>query len=219
MSGESKIDAAIAKVMQSVKRLGREDRNGQGGYNYASIDNFLEMTGKLCAQESLSVLMDEEQCEIVPDFIKRRDGRIPGLQMRFAITLRCEGEVAGPYRRSIIVPSDMGSQAFGAAQSYVLKQFLRATFQIPTGDKGEDIDAYDTGTIDAHRITPEQVKELEALAAEVGADVPKYLKYVNLQSLSDIYAKDFDAAKRTMEAKRKTEKPQASDVMEDEIPY
>jgi hypothetical protein len=32
-----------------------------------------------------------------------------------------------------------GAQAFGSAQSYALKQFMRSLFQIPTGDK-EDAD-------------------------------------------------------------------------------
>ena len=32
-----------------------------------------------------------------------------------------------------------GAQAFGAAQSYALKQFMRSLFQIPTGDR-EDAD-------------------------------------------------------------------------------
>jgi hypothetical protein len=39
----------------------------------------------------------------------------------------------GPFRRHVDVPRN-GPQAFGAAQSYVLKQFFRAQFQIATGE-------------------------------------------------------------------------------------
>src|SRR3546814_8863152 len=38
-----------------------------------------------------------------------------------------------------MVLASMGAQAFGAAQSYALKQFERSLFQIATGD-GEDAD-------------------------------------------------------------------------------
>ena len=37
-----------------------------------------------------------------------------------------------------MVRADMGSQAFGAAQSYSLKQFMRSLFQISTGDDESD---------------------------------------------------------------------------------
>lgn len=147
MNETTKLDAAIAKVTAGVKRLAKGERNSHGGYNFAGIDDFLEMTGKLCGDAGLNVLMDEDEFEIIPEFFSTKSGKVAGLRMRFAIWLRCQGEKDGPYRRSIIVPANMGSQAFGAAQSYVEKQFLRATFQIPTGDKGEDLDAHDTGTI------------------------------------------------------------------------
>lgn len=141
------VDDAISNVMAAVKRLAKEDRNAHGGYNFAGIDDFLEMTGKLCAAAKLNVMMDEETFEVIPEFFNTKQGKVAALHMRFAITLASGGEEKGPYRRSIMVPANMGSQAFGAGQSYVLKQFLRATFQIPTGDKGEDIDAHDTGTM------------------------------------------------------------------------
>jgi hypothetical protein len=36
----------------------------------------------------------------------------------------------------------MGSQAYGAAQSYTLKLFERSLFQIATGEKGQDVDEH-----------------------------------------------------------------------------
>ena len=39
-----------------------------------------------------------------------------------------------PIKRSIRVNSSAGSQAYGQAQSYCLKQFLRGVFMIPTGE-------------------------------------------------------------------------------------
>lgn len=156
-----KLDAAIAAVTAGVKRLEKTERNQHASYNFAGIDDFLEMTGKLCSAAKLNVLMDETDFDVLDEFFATKSGKVAGLKMRFAIFLRCDGEEAGPYHRSIIVPANMGSQAFGAGQSYVLKQFLRATFQIPTGDKGEDIDAHDTGTMQRgdNAITAEQKRK------------------------------------------------------------
>lgn len=203
----SKIDTAIATVIKGVKRLAKDERNSHGGYSFAGIDDFLAMTGKLCGEAGLSVIMDEDEFEVVPEFFATKQGKVAGLRMRFAIVLRCDGEQAGPYRRSIMVPANMGSQAFGAAQSYVLKQFLRATFQIPTGDKGEDIDAHDTGAMQPDPISDDQRDQLMTLASQSGADMKAFCTYYQIGSLRDLPAIRFTHAK-TMLEKKLSEKAQ-----------
>ena len=203
----SKIDAAIAKVTSGVKRLGRGDRNAHGGYNFASIDNFLEMTGSLCGDAGLNVIMDETDFEVIPEFFTTSKGKTAGLRIKFAIYLRADGESAGPFHRSIMVPANMGSQAFGAGQSYVLKQFLRATFQIPTGDKGEDIDAHDTGTMrgaandSGAKIDDGQFAQLTTLAEHSGADLRGFCTYFKVDAVKDLPASHFTKAKAMLERK------------------
>lgn len=140
----SEITKAITAVMADIKRLGKGERNSHANYNFASIDDFLDLTRPLCAAHGLTVLQDEEDCQIVD-----AGGGNKSLFMRFAFTLEAGGESRGPLRRSIMVPAKMGSQAFGAGQSYALKQFLRATFQIATGEK-DDIDHHDTGELPSY---------------------------------------------------------------------
>lgn len=222
MTEPSKIDAALATIAAGVKRLAKEDRNAHGGYQFAGIDDFLEMTGKLCASSGVSVLMDEEQCEVIPDFFSTKSGRVAALHMRFAFYLRCEGEQVGPYRRSIMVPSNMGSQAFGAGQSYALKQFLRATFQIPTGDKGEDINAHDTGTFGRSaasrsaarndgsgepRITAQQCAELRKLLATAGATEESFVDYLRCGTLPELPAARFASAKNALDKRINAQAP------------
>jgi len=193
----SKVDEAVAKVTKAVKRLSKGERNQHGGYNFAGIDDFLEMTGKLCGDAGLNVIMDEEEFEVIDEFFATKSGRVAGLRMRFAIWLKCEGEKDGPYHRSIMVPSNMGSQAFGAGQSYVLKQFLRATFQIPTGDKSEDIDAHDTGTMQRgaqpDRITDDQLATLQTLTSQAGTDLKNLCTFFKIGSLPELPATAYDA--------------------------
>ncbi len=193
--GSGKVDAAIATVTKGVKRLAKEERNPHGGYNFAGIDDFLEMTGKLCGAAGLNVLMDELEMDVLADFFTRKSGKVAGLKMRFAIWLKCEGEKDGPWHRSIIIPADMGSQAFGAAQSYVLKQFLRATFQIPTGDKGEDIDNHDTGTMaPSGPIDAEQLAFLHSEIERTKSDEAAFCRYLKVPSLNLLPVGKYDAA-------------------------
>jgi len=201
----NKIDAAIAAVTKAVKRLEKADRNSHGNYNFASIDDFLAMTGRLCGDAGLSVLMDEADFEIIPDMFATKQGKVAGLRMKFAITMRCDGEQAGPFHRSILVPANMGSQAFGAAQSYVLKQFLRATFQIPTGDKGEDIDAHDTGKMQqAPRCEmPDQVRsKIVGLCESVGGNQPALIcKGYGVDAITDLSPSQAEAVIERLEQK------------------
>ena len=133
----AKVIAAINAVAAEVTRLGKSEKNQHGRYSYASIDDFLSMTGPLCAKHGLVVMQDERECEVRGEW----------LLMRFEFTLaHASGEVwATRPVRSILVSAKMGPQAFGAAQSYCLKQFLRSLFQIATGENDD---------IDAHKATP-----------------------------------------------------------------
>ncbi len=62
----------------------------------------------------------------------------PWLFARYALRFMHEsGVVSQPLMRSCALPIS-GPQAFGAAQSYIEKQFLRQVFKIPTGEKDAD---------------------------------------------------------------------------------
>ena len=129
-----KVAAAICAVMGEVPMLGKGEKNSHGNYNFASIDDFLEAVRPLCAKHGLIIIQDEESFEMKEGW----------LIMTFRFTLaHASGETWG-YRptRTIMVSSKMGSQAFGAAQSYALKQFERSLFQIATGEKGNDADEH-----------------------------------------------------------------------------
>ena len=129
-----KVAGAVSAVMAAVPKLEKGTKNSHGNYNFASIDDFLEAIRPLCAKHGLIISQDEEHFEI----------RDTWLFMRFAFTLaHSSGEVwAHRDRRSIMVSSKMGAQAFGAGQSYALKQYLRSLFQVATGEKGMDADEH-----------------------------------------------------------------------------
>jgi len=131
------IAAGIVKVMGNVKRLARLDENKFAHYSYTSIDTFLEAMGPLLAEAGLFILPEEESLEIVETEKKDRDGTSAWLRVKWAFIIgHSSGVIYGPLHRSVTVPAS-GAQAYGSAQSYALKQFMRGLFQVPTGDSDD----------------------------------------------------------------------------------
>lgn len=150
-----KVAAAVAAVMGDVPKLAKGEKNSHGNYNFASIDDFLEAVRPLCAKSGLIIIQDEESFEM-------REGRdkyekpVSWLVVRFRFTLaHASGETwAHRPARTIMVNAAMGSQAFGSAQSYALKQFERSLFQIATGESGaDDADSHKQDNLPAGRST------------------------------------------------------------------
>jgi len=131
------VAGAINAVMGRIRGLLKTERNRAGGYRFASIDDFLGAVNPLCAKAGLIILQDELDARLVHDGTELTSRS--WLWATFTFTLvHKSGALYGPLTRSVMVPAS-GAQAFGAAQSYALKQFMRSLFQIPTGD-GEDAD-------------------------------------------------------------------------------
>ena len=138
--------SALAKAMGQVQKLAKGDRNKHDGYNFASIDNFLELVNPICAEHGLIVHMQESGRE---DFERQsRNGTSAWMRQSFDITLwHVSGESLPPVTRTVEVLRN-GAQAYGSAQSYALKQFWRCILLIPTGDKDDaDFHPTDAGTV------------------------------------------------------------------------
>jgi hypothetical protein len=134
------VAGAIVKVMAGVRTLQRGDNNTFGNYSFASTDAFLEAVNPLCADAGLIILQIEEDFSVEAREMADERGQVKKksfLTMRFGFILgHSSGATWGPIRRSIIVPA-AGPQAFGTAQSYALKQFMRSLFQIATGERDD----------------------------------------------------------------------------------
>ncbi len=133
------IAAAIVAVKKQVKQLGADDRNEHGKYNFVSVDKFYATIGKLMADAGLALLIDETTAEVRSS---DKTGN-PWLFVQYDLTFMHEGgALSPPLRRSCALPIS-GPQAYGAAQSYIEKQFLRQIFKVPTGDRDADGTAQD----------------------------------------------------------------------------
>lgn len=90
-----------------------------------------------------------------------------------------------------------GAQKNGAALTYGRRQSLIAVLGLTAAD---DTDAADPK--DDTKITEAQVADLDSLCTEVGADRPKFLKYMGVGSFSDIRACDYSRAVNALRHKR-----------------
>lgn len=132
MSDTKSIHAAISAACGQVRIVGKTDENKFDKYNFASIDKFLEMVNPICAKNGLFPMITETGYES----FSGKNGS-PWVRISYEVTMHhASGETLGPVARAVAVPAN-GAQAYGSAQSYVLKQFFRSLFMIPTGDKDD----------------------------------------------------------------------------------
>ena len=129
--GKEKLMAAVCKCMLAIGKIGKEGRNAHANYNFASIDDFLAITSQACGANGIVVLQQEVSCSTVT--VNNR----AWVMMEFDfIVCHSSGQTLPAVRRSVGVMWS-GSQSYGSAQSYALKQFLRSLFQIACGDQDD----------------------------------------------------------------------------------
>lgn len=222
--------SAVAKAAGLVKRVVKDGKNTHDNYGFASIDGFLEMVRPICAEAGLVITMDEVGIE---DFVRKgKYGETAWMRIRWEITVyHTSGQSLPPSSRTVEVLRN-GAQAYGSAQSYALKQFLRALLNIATGDKDDaDLMAKDDGQIERgeqrqERPAPRQERPAPAdmsakadsmIAAlkDKGVNLTNHPKFAaDLQALR---AADAQSAAR-VEAEIDTLKANA-DLGGDSIPY
>jgi hypothetical protein len=118
------------------------------------------------------------------------------------VTCVIEHVLGGTKRASLGGPPDTGGAKNPLQARISTVTYLeRATFKAVTGlaEQGDDDDGNAAGSGEA--ITDEQAEELLALAAKVGADIPKFCRFFKVDAIASIPAKRFADAKAALRAK------------------
>lgn len=155
------------------------------GYTYAELDEIARTVNPILAKHGLSYGWDSS---------------IEKSTLTCVCTVR---HAAGHSEKSTFtLPTESSSamseqQKVGAALTFAKRQSLSSVLGITTTD--EDTDAADA---DPSRITEDQLTLLQDLAAEVGADVGRFLKFLGVAKLSDIRSADYPRAVAALEQKR-----------------
>lgn len=161
MSDMDKILPAISAAIGAISKVAKTGQNTHDGYKFAGIDDFLALVNPVCAANGLFVHIDEGDRE---DFIRKgKYDEKPWMRQSFSFTLyHSSGQAMPPVTRTVEVLRN-GAQAYGSAQSYALKQFLRGAFLIPTGDKDDaDLSPTDDGEVVAPQRQSRQPQQQDA---------------------------------------------------------
>ena len=191
---EAKIYSAVAKAMGEIKRVGKDNRNTEQKYDFASIDDFMAMVGPICAANGLVTIIDED----VREFVEKpgKYGPTQWVSITYQITTwHASGEQLPTVRRHVEVIRN-GPQAYGAAQSYVLKQYYRGLLAIPTGDKDDP----DHGTTPEEpvgkrpqeapkKIEADQFQQIKALIESTSTNEAQVCQFMKVNELTDMNAK------------------------------
>ena len=221
MTDHKSIAAALAAAVGEVRILGKSERNKFDGYNFVSIDKFLELVNPICAKHGLFPMVSQDEIELY-DNVNSKGGKSVWARFYFSITLHhATGESIGPVKSMVAVPMN-GAQASGSAQSYALKQFFRATLMIPTGDK-DDADL--NPTEQHHRQEPRQ----QPKASPDHSQAVTYLREADtLPDLAERWGKlpretqripAVISAKDARKAELTPKEPEQSPITDDEIPH
>jgi hypothetical protein len=123
------------------------------------------------------------------------------------MTVSCVVTHAGGHskRSKMTLPVDSKAgcseqQKYGAAQTYAQRYSLIQALGLTTCDEDDDGNA---PAPDGPTISEQQQADLRALAAEVGADEAKFLRFVKVDDWSQIPVAGYTAVVRALEEKRR----------------
>jgi hypothetical protein len=159
---------------------------GSYSYTFASLDEIARAIRPILHRHGLSYTWDSTT-----------DGK------SLACTCILRHVEGGEDRATFSCPTDTraemsGAQATASALTYARRQSLVQVLGLTVTD--DDTDGADAKA--AEKLTESQAADLCALAEEVGADLPKFLKYMGVGAVSDIPASDYRRAVSALEKKR-----------------
>jgi hypothetical protein len=216
MKETSKVNEAIRAVLADIHRLKKDDKNQHGGYSYVSVDDVKDHVRPLLAKNSLHFSITEVSYELVG--VAGKSGTTSSAKIAYEVRLRhVSGEEMPPEFITIVLPYT-GAQTAGAARSYAVKEWMKSTLLVSTGEKdaivgGADADAYAQQDYTAPArapITAEQFRTLQDLIEKTATDESKLLGYVKADSLETLTLAQFQAAEAALRKKLNTPKAEAA---------
>lgn len=181
---------AIARFQELCPVVAKNSA-GAHGARYATLDGIMDAIRPAMVSAGLSVTFDSEEA----------DGG------RLRVWCIVHHRAGHSERASFIVSREAKSnrmndtQRDGSALSYGRRYALCLALGISTGERDDD-DGAGAGAAHAPRITEDQARDLQSLADEVDADVPRFLAWMGVQSFGEIAASRYGKAVAGLEAKR-----------------
>lgn len=107
---------------------------------------------------------------------------------------------------TLFVPANkQDAQGFGSALTYARRYGLMTAFGVPAEDDDGNAAAASAPRASSTKVTDEQFRNLQAAVDRTGADLARFCKYFQVQSLKDVPASRYQEALNALEAKAKRE--------------
>ena len=184
--------AAMARLQEKLPQITKDARivvKGTERSRYAKLEKIDDVIRPLLAEEGFSFAFDS----------KSTDGKL------FTITAKLSHREGHSEEKSIVLPMDASDyrsnvQSIGSTISYAKRQLVKMHLNIIESDEDDD------GNGGNSVITEDQVRDLETLIQDTGANFDKFLEYMGVGALDEILKRHYDKAVVALETKKRSRK-------------
>lgn len=182
----------LHRIMSEVAYVQKEDRRVNGQYTFMSFEGIVDKVRPyivkwgILVQPELKVFnQDGNRSQVICDF-------------HFVNVDDVADRITVPGIGLGVDPSDKGP---GKAYTYAYKAALRYGLMIQTGDE-DDIERDLTTQHQPALISADQVDTLADLVLDVSADLKAFCKFLKVDCLENLPAREYDRAVKALESKR-----------------
>ena len=182
---------ALSEVQKRLK-VGKENRNDFGKYNYRNCADILEAVKPLLP-EGFSVVLSDDLVIVGDRYYVKATALLSNGVESFQTTAFA--------RESFDKKGMDDSQITGAASSYARKYALNGLFAIDDTKDADGMDNTDHKSKKEARITQDQFDILGELILQKGVDTKAFNAHYKIPSLNELPASAFEKAKAVLESK------------------
>jgi hypothetical protein len=180
----------LIKIQNKLKAP-KGQTNSFGGYKYRSCEDILEAVKPLCVAEGVLLTITDDIVMVGERVYVKATASINDGNIVYAVTAYA--------REALTKKGQDESQITGAASSYARKYALNGLFLI---DDTKDADSHDNTVKEVTLITASQMSELMDMVLDTETNEAKFCKYLGVDTLENLPAKDFNKAKTALIAKK-----------------
>lgn len=191
-NAEVAFNAAMAKAQSEVRQVAADANNPQTRSRYASYSALDKVLRPVYGNNGFALSFGTADCPM-PDYVRVvcDVSHVDGHSKQYKIDMPADGK--GAKGGDVMTKT----HAVGAGMTYGMRYLLKMIFNVAIGEGDND------GNAPKPVITEKQVADLNALAEEVGADLPAFLKYMRVDKIENLPASMLSNAIKALERKRK----------------
>ncbi len=197
--------AAMAAAQQEMEPIRADASNPQTRSKYASFPALDRVLRPIYTRHGFAPSFNTVPCDQADKINLVCDVFHSGGHMRrYALQMPADGK--GAKGNDVMTKT----HATGSGLTYGQRYLTKMIWNISVSSRDDDGNAaggrYEPATFaeaTGELLSPAQLAQLKALAIDVGANLPAFCKWANVESLDNILASKFEQAKAALEAKRR----------------